>query len=82
MWKLEPTRLVAPFGRPGVQGIDAATRAAKGEFLAPAAQRTLKLTSDLMTSACSAGASYLTRSQLSSSVARRISMRSDVPWPC
>ena len=41
-WKFEPTRL----GRSGVQSIDAAGRPAKGECLARAAQRTLKLTSD------------------------------------
>ena len=70
MWKLEPTRLVAPLDGLAVQGIDTAIRAAKGEFLARAARRTLKLTSDLMTSACSAGASYLTGSQLGSSVRR------------
>lgn len=56
------------FDYPGFRGIDAGIRAAKGEFSARAAQRTLKLPRDRRTSACCAGASYSTRSQLSSGV--------------
>ena len=52
MWKLKPTLLIAPLDDLAVQGIDAAILAAKGECLARAAQRTLKLKSDLLTSAC------------------------------
>jgi hypothetical protein len=63
VWRLRAHTARRPFWTAWRSDIDAAIRAAKGEFLARAAQRTLKLTSDLMTSACSAG-SYLTRSQL------------------
>ena len=45
---------LTPFDYPGFRGIDAGIRAAKGEFLARAAQRTLKLPRDLRTSDWSA----------------------------